>query len=358
MCGRFVAVTPRGRLAKTVLIRALTMLWARTRMPAVPAALVILALLAPSLAPADNPSRVSDVLSAVVGVRTQVPASARTADSLGIEREGSGVVIDDQGLVLTIGYLILEASHAEITLADGKSLPVQIIAYDHNSGFGLLRANRPLDVKPMKLGDSGALQESARVLVSGFGGAEAARPALVVSRRSFTGYWEYLLEEAIFTAPPYENFGGAALIGPEGELLGIGSLVVGDAMRGERTVPGNMFVPIDILKPILPDMLKIGRSSAPPRPWLGIYSEEHRGHLFVTRLAGGGPAAEAGIQVDDMILKIDDRPVASMEDFYRKLWAAGPAGVEVQLLVLRNAQLLSIKVRSGNRYSWLRLNPI
>lgn len=342
------------------LIRESTFLWLRARGLAVLATLAILALLAPigaSLA-ADNQSRISDVLSAVVSVRTQVPASARTAETLGTEREGSGVVINDRGLILTIGYLILEASRAEITLAGGKSLPVQIIAYDHNSGFGLLRADRPLDVKPMKLGDSGALQESARVLVSGFGGAEAARPALVVSRRSFAGYWEYLLEEAIFTAPPYENFGGAALIGPEGELLGIGSLIVGDAMRGERTVPGNMFVPIDILKPILPDMLKIGRSSAPPRPWLGIYSEEHRGHLFVTRLAGGGPAADAGIQVDDMILKIDDRPVISMEDFYRKLWATGEAGVEVQLLVLRNAQLLSIKVRSGNRYSWLRLNPI
>ncbi len=336
------------------------MVWLRTRGLVVLATLTTLALFAPieATVAADNQARASDVLSAVVGVRTQVPASARTAETLGTEREGSGVVIDDQGLIVTIGYLILEASRAEITLAGGNSLPVQIVGYDHNSGFGLLRANRPLDVTPMKLGDSAALQESARVLVSGFGGAEAARPAIVVSRRPFAGYWEYLLEEAIFTSPPYENFGGAALIGPEGKLLGIGSLVVGDAMRGERTVPGNMFVPIDTLKPILPDMLKIGRSSAPPRPWLGIYSEEHRGHLFVTRLAGGGPAADAGIQVNDMILKIDGSPVTSMEDFYRKLWATGQAGVEVQLLVLRDAQLLSIKIRSGNRYSWLRLNPI
>lgn len=309
-------------------------------------------------AAAESEAKISDVLSAVVGVRTQVPATARTAETLGTERQGSGVVIDDQGLIVTIGYLILEASRAEITLADGKSVPVQIVGYDHNSGFGLLRANRPLDVKPMRLGDSAALQESARVLVSGFGGAEAARPAIVVSRRPFAGYWEYLLEQAIFTSPPYENFGGAALIGPEGELLGIGSLVVGDAMPGERAVPGNMFVPIDTLKPILPDMLKLGHSSAPPRPWLGVYSEEHRRHLFVTRLAAGGPAANAGIQVNDMILKIGDTPVVSMEDFYRKLWATGNAGVEVQLVVLRDAQLLTIKVRSGNRYSWLRLNPI
>lgn len=332
----------------------------RTRGLDVLAALAVFTLLTriDATAAADNEARISDVLSAVVGVRTQVPATARTAETLGTEREGSGVVIDDQGLIVTIGYLVLEASRAEITLAGGENLLAQIVGYDHNSGFGLLRANRPLDVRPMKLGDSAALQESARVLVAGFGGADTARPAIVVSRRPFAGYWEYLLEQAIFTSPPYQNFGGAALIGPQGELLGIGSLVVGDAMRGERAVPGNMFVPIDTLKPILPDMLKMGRSSAPPRPWLGIYSEEYRGHLFVTRLATGGPAANAGIQINDMILKIDDSPVVSMEDFYRKLWARGKAGAEVQLIVLRDARLLTIKVRSGNRYSWLRLNPI
>jgi S1-C subfamily serine protease len=357
MRGRFPLAWQDRYTIEAVLTREPTPRWLRTRGLAV---LVTLALIASGQTnfAADSQERIGDVLSAIVGVRTQVPTTARTAETLGTERRGSGVVIDDQGLIVTIGYLILEASRAEITLADGKSLPVQIVAYDHNSGFGLLRSNRPLRVKPMRLGDSGALQESARVLVSGFGGAEAARPALVVSRRVFAGYWEYLLEEAIFTAPPYENFSGAALIGPQGELLGIGSLVVSDAMRGERTLPGNMFVPIDALKPILPDMLKIGRSSAPPRPWLGIYSEEYRGRLFVTRLADDGPAADAGIQINDIIVKIGDGRVSSLEDFYRKLWATGPAGVEVQLLVLRRAQLLSIKVRSSNRYSWLRLNPI
>ena len=316
------------------------------------------ALLPPANAAEDNNSKFSDVLGAVVSVRAEVPITARTADVLGTEREGSGVVIDDKGLILTIGYLILEASRAEVTVAGGHKIPVQILAYDHNSGFGLLRATKPLDVKPMKLGDSSALEESARVLISGFGGTDAVRPAIVVSRRVFAGYWEYLLDDAIFTSPPYENFGGAALIGPEGELLGIGSLVVGDAMGGDRAVPGNMFVPIDTLKPILKDMLANGRSTAPPRPWLGIYSEQHRGHVFVTRVADTGPAARAGIRANDLILELAGKPVTTIEDFYRKLWALGKAGIDVRLTVLRGADLLDITVRSGDRYNWLRLNPM
>lgn len=324
-------------------------------------ALVVCAVLA--LSPAvnaaeDSESKFGDVLGAVVSVRAEIPVTARTADVLGTEREGSGVVIDDKGLILTIGYLILEASRAEVTVAGGRKVPVQILAYDHNSGFGLLRATQPLEVKPIKLGDSSSLQESARVLISGFGGTEAVRPAIVVSRRVFAGYWEYLLDDAIFTSPPYENFGGAALIGPEGELLGIGSLVVGDAMGSERAVPGNMFVPIDTLKPILKDMLATGRSTAAPRPWLGIYSEQYRGHVFVTRVADTGPAARAGIRADDVILELAGSPVTTIEDFYRKLWALGKAGIDVRLTVLRGADLLDITVHSGDRYHWLRLNPM
>lgn len=324
-------------------------------------ALAICAALAPTPhvnAAEDGESKFGNVLEAVVNVRAEIPVTARTADVLGTEREGSGVVIDDKGLILTIGYLILEASRAEVTVAGGRKVPVQILAYDHNSGFGLLRATQPLEVKPMKLGDSSSLQESARVLISGFGGTGAVRPAVVVSRRVFAGYWEYLLDDAIFTSPPYENFGGAALIGPEGELLGIGSLVVGDAMGGERAVPGNMFVPIDTLKPILKDMLATGRSTAPARPWLGIYSEQYRGHVFVTRVADTGPAARAGIRADDIILEVAGNPVTSIEVFYRKLWALGNAGIDVRLTLLRGADLLDITVQSGDRYRWLRLNPM
>lgn len=299
-----------------------------------------------------------DILSAIVSVHAEVPITARTAVSLGTERQGSGVVIDNSGLIVTIGYLILEASRVEVTLADGRSVAASIVAYDHNTGFGLLRTVDSIKTTPMKLGKSADVEESAKLLISGFGGAAAAQPAIVVSRRVFAGYWEYLLEDAIFTAPPYRNFGGAALVSADGELIGVGSLIVGDAIQGQQQIPGNMFVPIDILKPILKDLVTSGRASGSLRPWLGVYTEEFRDRLFVTRVADQGPAAKAGIETGDIILAVGGQEIASMEDFYRGVWALGNAGTPVALTVLRGSKLMNITVESGNRYEWLRLNPV
>ncbi len=319
-------------------------------------ALVVLSTPLGASAQKDNP-KFGEVLSAIVHVNAQVPVTARTARALGTEREGSGVVIDANGLIVTIGYLILEASRAEVTLSTGEKIPVDILAYDYNTGFGLMRAVEPLRVTPMKLGDSDGLEESARVLVSGYGGAQAVQPAIVVSRRVFAGYWEYLLEDAIFTSPPYANFEGAALIGSQGELLGIGSLIVNDALQGHSPIPGNLFVPIDRLKPILNELVTAGRS-LPAHPWLGVYTEEVRGHLIVTRVALEGPAARAGIEAGDVIVVVAGHEIDSMVAFYRTLWARGEAGIEVPLTVLRGVKLLNITVHSADRYQWLRLNPV
>ena len=296
-----------------------------------------------------------EVLSAIVGVEAEVPPDARTAESLGTSRSGTGVVIDGAGLIVTIGYLILEAREVAVTSLDGKQTAAKIVAYDYDSGFGLLRAELPEKIRPMPLGDSSGLDETDPALILAFGGAAAVQPAVVISRRPFAGYWEYLLESAIYTAPPFREFGGAALVSAQGELLGIGSLVVGDALEDQRSVPGNMFVPIDELKPVLGDLLASGRSQAPPRPWLGIYSEELQGRLVVTRLADGGPAAQAGVEPGDIIAGVEDQAVESMADFYRKLWALGPAGTEINLVVFRNHEFLRVTIRSADRYDWLRL---
>ena len=293
----------------------------------------------------------------MVGVRAQVPASARTAGVLGTSRSGSGVVIDANGLVVTIGYLILEASEASLVLAGGEEVTARILAYDHESGLGLLRANQPLAVRPMRLGRSSGLGEWEQVLISAYGGVEAARPAYTVSRRPFAGYWEYLLEDAIFTSPPYRLFGGAALVNTEGELLGIGSLVVRDAVQRERAVHGNLFVPIDALKAVLADLLALGRTSKPPRPWLGVFTEELNSGLMVRSLADGGPAQRAGVEPGDLIVGVGDEPVGSMADFYRKVWGHGNAGVTIALQVLRDARIERISVESGDRYDWLILDP-
>lgn len=326
--------------------------------PRLSANLLVLVVLMGTVLPASTQeSAPRDFLSAVVGVDAKVPSSARTARALGTERTGSGVLIDGNGLVLTIGYLILEASEIELTPARGPRVPAEVLAYDHGTGFGLLRAMGSLELEPMSLGESATLAEGDRVLVASRGGLGETRPAIVVSRRVFAGYWEYLLERAIFTSPPHPRFGGAALVGADGRLLGIGSLVVPDAGGKEPTVPGNLFVPVDRVKPILGDLLTIGRSSAAPRPWVGVYLEEVRDYLFVNSVADDGPAARAGIETGNVILAVGSEPVNSMETFYRKVWALGDAGVKIPLTVLRGAGTQQVTVETADRYTWLRLNP-
>jgi S1-C subfamily serine protease len=323
-----------------------------------PRILIAAALLAPAAGPAQEqptPPGVDQLLAAIVGVRARVPEEARTAQSLGTRREGSGVVIDGNGLIVTIGYLILEAARVEVMLADERVVEADILAYDHDTGIGLLRAKDPIRVAPMRLGSSARLARGDPLLISGFGGRLAARPAVVVSRRDFAGYWEYLLEDAIFTAPPYPLFGGAALVNADGELVGIGSLVVADAYPGGQPLPGNMFVPVDKLKAALGDLLTSGRSTAVPRPWLGIYLSEVDGLLIVRKLAEQGPAASAGMHTGDVIIGVAGQPVTSMADFYRKLWRAGGPGDKVLLTVLKGAQMHEVQVTAGDRYQWLRL---
>ena len=298
----------------------------------------------------------SDLFAAVVGVEARVPADARTARSLGTERGGNGVVIDAEGLVLTIGYLILEADEVEVVVGD-RRVPATIIAYDYDTGFGLLRAVAPLGVSPIALGDSSAATERTAVLVAGRGGAVAAQRAMVVSRREFAGYWEYLLDDAIFTAPPYPEFGGAALIAADGRLIGIGSLVVNDAIVGDAPLPGNMFVPINLLKPIFADLLSQGRAAGPARPWLGMFTGEFRGHLFVTRVSPGGPAERAGIVAGDIVVSVGGEGVVGMAELFRAVWALGTAGVGVPLTVVQGGAVREFVVHSADRYDYLRLNP-
>ena len=294
-------------------------------------------------------------LNAVVGVRSEVPPSARTAPSLGTEREGGGVVIGEDGLVLTIGYLILEAERTEIVEQDGSVIPAEVVAYDYETGFGLLRPLTALDATPIELGDSTRLPAESKVLVAG---PDGPSPAMVVSRREFAGYWEYLLPEAIFTSPPYRSFGGAALIGSDGRLLGIGSLIVADAATPGETLPGNMFVPISALAPIIDDLLREGRSTKPARPWLGLYTQEMRGHVLIQRVAPGGPAAAAGVTANAIITAVGGQNVSSLAEFYRAVWALGDAGVTVPLTLLDSSQgYREVTVTSGDRYDYLKLDP-
>jgi S1-C subfamily serine protease len=314
----------------------------------------VAALISASAAPAQD-AWVEDLVSAVVQVKTHINPEGRTVEGLGRQREGSGIVIDGDGLVLTIGYLMVEAYAAEVVANDGRTVPASVVGYDHESGFGLLRTLEPLKLKPMPLGRSSEIKEHDPVLVASFGGAAMVGAAYVVARREFAGSWEYMLDDALFTAPPHPAWSGAALISRAGKLVGVGSLIVSDAVGGGDRTPGNMFVPIDRLAPILGDLLASGRAAGPGRPWLGLNTEELRGHLFVGRVTPGGPADKAGIKRGDMIVGVKGEPPKNLADFYRKVWAQGEAGVTVPLDVLQDNEVRRVDIKSMNRLDHLKL---
>src|SRR6202521_1157906 len=246
--------------------------------------------------PRDYGYDLERALAAIVGVRANIPADAYTADILGTERAGNGVLMRKDGLVLTIGYLISEADQIWLHLSDGSVVPGHGLGYDPATGFGLIQALAKLDLPALSLGRSGATKVGDKVVVAGAGGRERSVAAEIVAKQEFAGYWEYLLDEALFTAPAHPNWGGTALIGAGGDLLGVGSLQMQQAP--ERGRPGgdlNMIVPIDLLKPILDDMLKTGRANRPQRPWLGLYATEIEDKIVVVGLARGAPAQKAGL---------------------------------------------------------------
>lgn len=298
-----------------------------------------------------------DLAGAVVKLSVRVPQTARTAETLGAEREGTGVIIDDAGLILTIGYLLLEAESILVVASDGRVLPASVAGFDHATGFGLVRASQSLDSRPLEFGEAARARELNSAIIAAHPAAGGLSYASIVARRPFTGWWEYALDNAIFTAPARDNHSGAALVDADGKLIGIGSLWVGDTIEAGAAFPGNMFVPVDLLQPILADLKSYGRRRAAARPWLGVYSEEVRGHVLITQVLRDSPAEKGGAHRGDVILAIGGQTVGSQVEFYHALWASGAAGVEVVLQVWRNKSVREIVVRSIDRTEFLRSLP-
>ena len=294
---------------------------------------------------------IHSVSRSMVAVRASVPEDAFTADTLGIRREGSGVVIRRDGLVLTIGYLITEADEVWLIDQDGRNIPAHPLAYDQETGFGLVQALGRLDLPPLEFGDiAHAAIGDPVVLVDGLGQSVEAN---IVAKQEFAGYWEYLLDEAVFIAPAHASWGGAALVDPEGKLLGIGSLRL-QMSKGGEVADINMIVPISLLPPILDDLLKRGQVNKPPRPWLGVFSAESNGEVVVMSVAEGGPAEKAGLQQGDIISDIRDKEIDGLADFYRQVWESGPAGIEVPMRVIRDGRETWLRLKSADRNSFLK----
>jgi S1-C subfamily serine protease len=310
--------------------------------------------------PEDYDYELDDALGAVVGIRALVPPDAFTADILGTERVGHGALIRSDGLVLTIGYLITEAETVWINLGDQRTVPGHVLGYDQETGFGLVQALARLDVPVLPLGNSNKAEVGMRVVVAGAGGRNRSVAARIIAKQEFSGYWEYVLDEAIFTAPAHSFWGGTALIGPAGELLGIGSLQIQQAAQDTRggatkqADDANMIVPIDLLKPIMDDLVTIGRPSRPARPWLGLYATELGSNVAILGVASRGPAEKSDLRSGDIVLAVGGTTVSDLAGLFRRVWALGEAGVTVPLTLNREGKTFDVAIRSTDRRRLLK----
>ena len=313
-------------------------------------------MIAPQLQPDPSACNfdLDAALNSVVSLQSKVPENAYTAHVLGTERAGHGVVIGEKGLILTIGYLVVEAETIWLVDHSGAAVPGHVAGYDHETGFGLVQALGHTSAPAIPLGSAADLFEGDPIVVAGHGGRTGAIAGQVEEKREFAGYWEYLLDQAIFTAPAHPNWGGTGLIGRDGKLLGIGSLFIQQGANERDSTDGNMIVPIDLLKPIYEDMITTGSVKRSPRPWLGLFGTEVEDHVVVAGLSEDGPSHQAGLEVGDVVLEVDGQSVHSLADFLRTVWALGGAGVEVPLTIVRDEEALEARIESINRADLLK----
>jgi S1-C subfamily serine protease len=303
--------------------------------------------------PEDYDFELDEALASIVGIRTIIPGDAFTAESLGTERAGNGVVIRNDGLVLTIGYLITEAETVWIS-SGGNVVSGHVLGYDQETGLGLVQALGRLDLPALPLGNSAAAEIGEQVVVAGAGGRKASVAAHIIAKQEFAGYWEYVLDEAIFTSPTHPNWGGTALIGPGGDLIGIGSLQIQQMVANQQGDDANMIVPIDLLKPIYEDLTTIGRPNRPARPWLGLYATEIGDTVAVLGLASRGPAQQSDLRTGDIIMAVAGTQVKGLAELFRRVWSLGRAGVVVPLTINRDGKTFEVSVRSGDRRRFLK----
>jgi S1-C subfamily serine protease len=309
--------------------------------------------------PADYNFDLDAALGAVVTLTARVPSDASTADTLGMERAGNGVVLGIDNLVLTIGYLIIEADEIWLTTTKGRVIAAHMVGYDFLTGFALVQAQGPLDSPALTIGDSRLARPGDRVVLAGGGGREGALAAHIVARQQFAGYWEYVLDDAIFTAPGHPHWGGCGLISPSGQLWGIGSLQVPHQVHGNQVVPFNMIVPIENFVPIFEELRSFGKVSGPPKPWLGLFAAEaNSGGIVIIGLAGDGPARRAGLREADVIVAVAGQQIDRLPDFFRAIWALGDAGIEVPLRIDRDGDVFDMRITSADRYRFLKKAPL
>ncbi|MGE3247534.1 MAG: S1C family serine protease [Beijerinckiaceae bacterium] len=295
-----------------------------------------------------------EVLDSMVAISSRVPEDAFTAETLGTERAGNGVLISDRGVVLTIGYLISEAEEVWIRANDGRLFPAHVLAYDQETGFGLVQALARLDLPVAKIGESEEAEVGDAVLIAGAGGRQRSVAGHIVARQEFAGYWEYILDDALFTAPAHPNWGGTGVFNEAGELIGIGSLHLEQGTEDDTRDHINMIVPIGLLKPILDDLMKFGRRRGAPKPWLGLYATELEDRVVVVGRSQRGPARRANLRNGDIVAAVGGQQVSTLASLYRLIQRQGDAGAIVPLTILRDGKTMEVEIKSDDRTRMFR----
>ena len=309
--------------------------------------------------PRSTEALTEPALEPLVSVRSHVPEDAMTAGLLGTERSGHGVRIRDDGLIVTIGYVISEADEIWIGSSDHMAAPGVVVGNDFQSGLALIRPTIPLPGPIMRLGRARDLNIGDAVTVAGSAGIEPQDlRAEVVARQEFAGRWEYLLEDAVFTAPPHQHWSGAALIDLDGRLCGIGSLIIQGFEVNDETRNVNMFVPIESVVPIIDELCDHGRRLAPPRPWLGVLAHDEDDEITIVGVYQNSPADHARLRPGDIVLEVGGQPMFGLAQLFRSVWSLGDAGIDVHLTILRNSKRREIVVKSSERAAFLRKGTV
>lgn len=294
---------------------------------------------------------IENALTGLLTVKSQVPEEAMTASVLGCEREGHGIRVSENGLVLTIGYVISEASSIWLIDSDKQAVEGHVVGYDQASGFGLVQALGRLSGSVLELGDSDEVVVGRQMVLAGAGGATSAVDVSIVEVREFAGYWEYLIAGAIFSEPAHPEWGGTALLDSEGRVYGVGSLIL---QAEDDTEPArNMIIPINKFNAVRDDLITSGRSSVPPRPWLGWYVQDSAQGPTVIGLVSNGPSNTAGIKPGDRVVAINGRRISSLSSLYKEIWTAGEAGITVDVAISRDADIRIVAVESIDRSSMM-----
>ncbi len=274
-----------------------------------------------------------------------------TAGVLGCEREGHGIRVSENGLVLTIGYVISEASTIWLIDSSNNAIEGHVVGYDQASGFGLVQALGRLSGTVLGLGDSDEVVPGRQMVLAGAGGADSAVDVTIAEVREFAGYWEYLLDGAIFTEPAHPEWGGTALLGEDGRVYGVGSLILQSELE---SVPArNMVIPINKFTAVRDDLVALGRSRAAPRPWLGWYVQDSAQGPVVIGLVADGPSMAAGIKAGDRVVAINGRRISSLSNMYSEIWNSGDAGTTLDAAISRDGDIRIVSIESIDRSSMM-----